>query len=326
MQLPEFIRALDGISAGFQRSQVLFTALEGGVFPLLEERRSSEEVAQCLGWDGRGTRMLLDALVGLKLLEKEEGKYWNSEMASECLVPGAPLDQTHILRHKANGWAAWSQLPEVIRTGKPAKREPRTGETLRDFICGMQDIAKESAKGILDIVDLSIYKNMLDVAGGPGTYMLTFLAAHPQMAGTLFDLPEVIPIAQEQAEKAGMLERVRFAPGDLTQDTLGTGYDLILLSNIIHSFSEEQNAALVKKCFDALLPGGRLIIKDFLLEPGRTGSSFAMMFALQMMLHTEGGDTYTTEQVCNWTDAAGFDVGRLVPLTPKSSLWMVDKK
>ncbi len=105
MQLPEFIRTLDGISAGFQRSQVLFTALEGGVFPLLEERRSSEEVAQCLGWDGRGTRMLLDALVGLKLLEKEEGKYWNSEMALECLVPGAPLDQTHILRHKANGWA-----------------------------------------------------------------------------------------------------------------------------------------------------------------------------------------------------------------------------
>lgn len=326
MQLSEEIRRLDSISGGFQRSQVLFTAMKGNVFVHLEEPRSAEEIAEAAGWSLRGTRMLLDGLLALHLVNKEDGRYRNAPIASQCLVPGAPMDQTSILRHKAYGWSTWSRLEEAVRTGKPAMREEeRSDEELRAFICGMRDIAAQSAQGVLEKVDLSGCTRLLDAGTGPGTYSIVFLQRHPALHATLFDRPEVITIAREQVEQAGLMERVAFLPGDLMCDPLGSGYDLALVSNIIHSFDPETNRALVAKCYGALEPGGLLIIKDFLLDPERTGPPFGLMFALHMFVHTEGGDAYTVDEVAEWTRDAGFQEGELVDLTPQTRLWLVRK-
>ncbi len=325
MQQPELVRQVDAISAGFQRSQILFTALRANVFSHLEEARTAEEVASALDWSPRGTRMLLDGLVALELLRKDNGRYQNGDAASQCLVPGAPLDQTHILTHKANGWNSWAQLGEVVRTGEGLPRKPRSEDQLRAFICGMNDIAKESAKGMVEAIDLSRYRHVLDVGGGPASYSIAFLKAHPEMRATVFDMPEVVPIGREQAKKACLADRIDFVPGDLTTDPLGAGYDLVLISNIIHSFSGEMNRTLVQKSFDALEPGGMLIIKDFLLDAERTGPAFSLIFALHMLLHTEGGDTYTVDEVGGWTQDAGFAPGELADLTPQTRLWLAKK-
>jgi len=269
--------------------------------------------------------MLLGALLALDLVEKDGDRYWNAPVATACLVPGAPKDRTGIIRHAANGWDAWSRLSEAVVTGTGAPVEIRNEAERRDFINGMNNIAKESARQVAAAIDLSPYRHVLDAGGGPGAYTIAFLQAHPQMCATIFDLPEVIPMARERVIHAGLQDRVRFLPGDLTVDAFGSGYDLVLVSNIIHSFSAEANRKLVRKCYEALEPGGLLIIKDFLVNNDRSGPPFSLIFALQMLVRTGVGDTYTIDEVKEWTDTAGFARGELVELTPQTRLWVAHK-
>ena len=327
MTIPDFTRRLDELAAGFQNAPILFTALRAGVFEKLQERASVEAVATGLGWSSRGTRLLLDGLVALQLVEKHDLTYCNAPIAQTCLIPGQPGDQTSILRHKSNGWNTWGRLEEAVRTGTGVPQEERgkDPEQLRAFICGMGDIARQSAGAILDAVDVSPYTHLLDIGGGPGTYSIAFLNANPAMRATIVDLPDVLPIAEQQARNAGLEDRIAFQAGDLTCDQFRRGVDLILVSNIIHSYSADINRDLIKRCHEALTPGGLLIIKDFIVEPDRTGPPYSLVFALHMLLHTEAGDTYSTHEVAQWTADAGFPPGKLIDLTPQSRLWLVAK-
>ena len=328
MDTENFVPYLDTLASGYQKSQILFTALRAGVFDQLEEPRTSNEVAGAVGWSPRGTRMLLDGLVALNLVDKDGEAYRNAPVASQCLVEGATLDQTHIMRHRDHGYATWGQLEQTVQQGHglPKAEESRSPEELRAFICGMNDIAKQSARDMLGIVDLTDRRNLLDIGAGPGTYSIACMEAIPELRATLFDLPEVIPIGREQVEATGFTDRASFVEGDLTTDELGSGFDLILVSNIIHSYGPDTNADLVKRCYSALKPGGKLIIKDFLLESDRMGPPFSLIFALHMLVHTDAGDTYSRDEVARWTDSAGFAPGAFRELTPQSGLWIVEKK
>jgi SAM-dependent methyltransferase len=271
--------------------------------------------------------MLLDGLVALKLITKTGEFYHNAAIASACLVPGRPSYQGHIIRHQRNSAESWPFLPEALRSGQ-AVRDPREAfppDRLRAFILGMSDIGKFSARDILSAVDLSRYRRVLDAGGGPGTYSIAFLQAYPRMHATVFDRPDVLEIAREQARNAGVEDRCTFQAGDLATDTLGNGYDLVFVSNIIHSFGPAANQALVRKCYDALVSGGHLILKDFLVENDRSGPPFSLLFALRMLLATGEGDTYTYFEVAEWTRAAGFKEGRVIDLTPQTRLWLVEK-
>ncbi len=325
----EFTNRISDISGGFRQAQILFVATEADLFSLLEESpKYAGEVAEARGWDARGTRMLLDGLVALGLVEKTGGQYRNREIASVCLVPGRDAYQGNIIRHTRSGWATWERLEESVRTGTGVPREggERSPDELRDFILGMRNIGLLSARDVLGALDLSRYRHVLDVGGGPGTYAIAFLKAHPGMKATLFDLPDVIAIAREQVAAAGLLERFSFLPGNYDTDSLGTGYDLVFVSNIIHSLGEERNRALARKCHAALAPGGTLVIKDFLVDEERTGPSFSLIFALHMLIHAGEGDTYTASQVADWTRAAGFGEGRLISITPQTRLWVTEKE
>jgi SAM-dependent methyltransferase len=328
MQPRELVNKLNVLSRGFQHSQILFCAVRHDVFSRLTTPATPEEVAAAHGWAPRGARMLLDGLVAIGLVQnKGGGRYVNTPDATLCLVPGSEYDQTHIILHHAYAYENYGRIDEAVSTGGPVKAESagRTPEQLRAFILGMADLTKTTMEAMLDVLDLSERKRLLDVGAGPGAYSIALLRAYPAMTATLFDMQPVIAIAREQVALAAMEDRCTFVEGDLTRDSFGSGHDLILLSNIIHSFGPEDNAALVRKCYEALSPGGMLILKDFLLEPGRTGPAFGLVFALHMMLHTEQGDTYTEDEVAAWTQAAGFGPGRLVDLGYASRLWLVEK-
>lgn len=327
-EIGAWTRQIDAIVGGFQQAQVLATAVRANVFAYLDTPSGASLVADRLGWSERGARMLLDALTALGLLVREGASYRNSAAASDCLVPGGAHDQTHIIRHKASSWDTWGRLEEAVRTGAAIPRDTpqRSPDDLRAFILGMADIGRMSAQTMLSALDLSPYRCMLDIGGGPGTYSIAFVKAHPEMRATVLDLPEVLPIGRDQAEQAGVAGKVSFEPGDLTKAEFGGPFDLILLSNIIHSYDPVTNQDVVRRAHRSLAPGGLLIVKDFLLDPGRTGPAYGLIFALQMLLHTPAGDTYTTEDVAGWTDAAGFAPGRLVDLTPQSRLWLAERR
>jgi len=326
--VPTWTRNIDAIAGAFQQAQILITAVRANVFAQLEKPVVPADVASALGWSERGVRMLLDGLVALGLVERDGPNYRNTAAASACLIPGAPHDQTHIITHKAGGWESWGRLEEAVRTGAAIPRESpnRSPEDLRAFILGMADIGRMNAEAMLAALDIAPYRRMLDIGGGPGTYSIAFVKAQPDMRATVLDLPDVLPIGREQAERAGVSDKVTFIEGDLTTSDFGGPFDLILLSNIIHSVDASTNQDVVRRAHAALEPGGMLIIKDFLLDSGRVGPAYGLIFALQMLLHTPAGDTYTIDDVAAWTDAAGFPPGRFVDLAPQSRLWIVQRK
>ncbi len=318
---------INALARGFMHSQVLFVANEAGVFAHLEQPATAADIAGKTGWDQRGTRMLLEGLVALGLARKTGSHYLNTPISSACLVPNRPAYQGHIVRHIQNTAAGWWRLKDAVATGKAVddSQPSQTSAELQSFILGMKDIAKTSAEEILKVVDLAPYKHLLDVGAGPGTYTIAFLHAHTRMKATIFDRPDVIPIAREQVCFAELDHRVKFIAGDVTHDALGSGHDVVLVSNLIHSLSPERNQALMRKCFDAMEPGGLLIVKDFLTDNDRTGPAFSLIFALHMLVGTGEGDAYSFDQVESWTNEAGFEKGRIVDLTPQTRLWLVKK-
>ncbi|HDP34861.1 MAG TPA: methyltransferase domain-containing protein [Candidatus Hydrogenedentes bacterium] len=325
-QLREWAGQINSIANGYKNASILYTAFNAAVFELLETPTTATDVAAALKWSERGTAMLLDGLLALGLVNKADNRYQNREAASACLVRSGKAYQGHILRHNQNSWEDWRQLEERVRTGTCAgKGENRSGEALRSFIMGMRDIATLSAREVLRAMDLSKYKNMLDLAGGPASYSIAFLQTFREMRATLLDKPEVVEIAKEQVLAAGLQDRFAYIAGDCMVEPLGCGYDLVFMSNIIHSFSARENAELVKKVYDALVPGGTIVIKDFIMENDRSGPAYGLIFALHMLVHTPAGGTYTFDEVKGWTDAAGFAMGRSIPLTPQTRLWIADK-
>jgi len=122
-----------------------------------------------------------------------------------------------------------------------------------------------------------------------------------------------VPIAQEHIDKAGLAERVKTRVGDLSKDKLGEGYDLVLLSAICHMLSPQQNRDLLRRCHDALAPGGRVVIQDFLLNPDKTGPRTAALFSLNMLVETRSGASYSEDEYAAWLREAGFqDVQRML--------------
>ncbi|MBN2307722.1 MAG: methyltransferase domain-containing protein [Candidatus Hydrogenedentes bacterium] len=326
--MPEEAARINELASAYKKSQVLFTALDAGVFPLLEEARTADAVAAALGWHPRGIRMLLDGLVALDLATKESGRYRNTPAASACLVPGGSDYVGHIVRHQHGAYDAYAGLADAVRDGGQAGRPPRrrTPGELESFILGMADLGRRAAQAILDLVDLSAYRNMLDVAGGPGTYSAAFVQRHEGLRATIMDRPGVIDIARQQIREAGLDGRFTFIAGDVLADDMGAGYDLILASNIIHAYGHEANRLLFKRCFAAMAPGGLLVINDFLVDDGRTGPPECLLFAIHMLvMTTTGGDTYTFADVEAWTRDAGFVDGRPLTASPRPRLWLARK-
>lgn len=325
MNSPDYIRRMDALSGGYQRSLILFAALRGNVFEHLAIPGSAGDIALRTGWHPRGARMLLDGLVALELIEKENGIYRNAAIAEACLIEGAPYDQRQIILHRANGLEAWLGLERALTEGKGVDSEQREPEALRAFILGMDNIARNSARELFPRLELDACRRMLDVGGGPGTYAITFVQMRPEMRATILDLPLVLPIAQEQVRQAGLEDKIDFCPADMTKDPFPAGFDIILLSNVIHSFDAETNRRIVRECFGALEPGGRLIIKDFLMDEERSGPPFSLLFALYMFVSTSGGDTYTLHEAEDWMIEAGFEKGEAVAFTPQTRLLIAFK-
>ena len=325
-RLREWTGVVNNIANGYKKSQILFTALKAGFFDLLITERAGASVAEALGWSERGVVMLLDGLVAMDLLEKRGDIYKNTPLASATLAKDGCAYQGDILSHNLSSWDDWAALEERVRTGTGVPYgERRTGQALRNFILGMSNIARLSAREVLQAVDLSGYRHMLDLAGGPATYPIAFMEACPGLRATLGDRPEVVEIAGEQVAAAGLEGRFDYITGDCLADDIGSGYDLVFVSNLIHSFSDEENASLVKKVYGALEPGGVIIIKDFIVENDRSGPAFSLIFALHMLVHTRGGNTYSFNEVRNWTDSAGFGPGDAIALTPQTRLWIAQK-
>jgi predicted O-methyltransferase YrrM len=170
----------------------------------------------------------------------------------------------------------------------------------------MHSIGFGLAQSVVARLELSSHRNMIDVGGGSGVYTIAVLRAAPQMRATVFDRPLVTEIARRKLAEEGMTDRVTFASGDFYADALPGGHDLALLSAIIHQNDTEQNVELYRKVYDALTPGGVIVVGDFVMSEDHTAPVAGTIFAINMLVNTPGGSTYSFEEISEDLKAAGF--------------------
>ena len=304
----------------YQDSRILLTAIELDLFNAVGADAPAEEIAERLDTDPRATEMLLNALVAVEMLKKRDGLFTSTPMAAQYLTAGSPDNERDAWMHSVNQWARWSRLTSCIRTGKaPVLPEigARGESWIRAFIAAMHRNAAGRAPQLVETVGASTVTRMLDIGGGSGAYSIAFALANPDLHAEVFDLPEVLPIAQGHIDDAGLTGRVVTRAGDLRRDDFGDGYDLILLSAICHMFGEDGNRDMLRRAYRALAPAGRVAIQDFVLEEDKTAPRMGAVFALNMLVSTHGGNSYSHEEYTGWLKEAGFrDVRRHWPGEP----------
>jgi precorrin-6B methylase 2 len=297
--------SIQALSRAFQESRIFLTGAELGLFDLLASQPlSADEVAARSGADLRGLTILLDALAAMGLLVKEGGKYHCEPSAAPFLTADGPASLLPALLHAADLWQRWSKLTEIVAGAQVGQRSPAAVQ--RAFIGAMNAGATAQAARIVALVAPGPARKLLDVGGASGTYTLAFLRAVPEMKATLFDRPPVVEMARERLAAAGVLDRVALVPGDFYQDPLPPGHDLAFVSAIIHQNSPKQNVDLFHKVFAALDPGGRIVVRDYVLSPDRTSPRSGAIFAVNMLTGGASGNCYTYAEIKDALGQAGF--------------------
>jgi (2Fe-2S) ferredoxin/predicted O-methyltransferase YrrM len=294
---------------GYQEARIILTAVELDLFTIAGSGAHADDVAKRAGSDPRATTMLLDALVALGLFAKDDGVYSAAPVAARYLSATGRDDARMALRHNTSLWQRWAKLTEVVKNGKPAQyteMADRDDDWTQAFIAAMHRNASMRAPMVVDAVDASGVRRMLDVGGGSGAYAIAFAKANDALHAEVFDLPPVLPIAEQHIREAGVGSRVTTRAGDLRTDAFGSGYDLVFVSAICHMLSAEENRDLFRRALAALAPGGRLVIQDFILEADRTAPRQAALFSINMLVGTERGSSYSESEYIIWMRASGF--------------------
>ncbi len=296
------------LGRNYWECRVLLTAAELDVFTLLKaEPLTAGEVAERAHAEARGMTILLDAAAALGLLTKREDRYHCEPELAGLLSGSSPGSVLPMLLHSAAQWKKWSDLTGIVRGEIEPGRHKFNDQTLRAFIEAMDVVATPRAESILAAVKPSAARRLIDVGGGPGTFTRAFLNAVPEMTATLFDQPGAIEIARERLHAAGVLERVTLVGGDFEVDQLPGGHDLALVSAIIHQNSQQQNVELYRNVFGALVPGGRIVVRDHILQPDRIRPPRGAVFAVNMLVSTSGGNCYTFDEIRDGLSQAGFE-------------------
>jgi SAM-dependent methyltransferase len=247
--------------------------------------------------------MLLNALVAVGALFKEDGVFRCTE-ESKALGP-ARME----FLHTVHLWDTWSTLSDCVKVGKAtATRGPESfpDARTRAFIAAMHARARDNAEQTARLSGIRDAKQMLDVGGGSGAYTIAFAKACPALQAEILDLGAVVPLAEEYIREAELQGRVRVRPGDMRTADFGEGYDLVLLSAVCHMWGEDDNRTLIERCARALVPGGHLVIREFILDEDRTAPPFAALFAINMLVGTEHGNSYTEGDYRTWMTEAGL--------------------
>jgi predicted O-methyltransferase YrrM len=293
----------------------LLTAFELGLFTALgDARKTSAEVAAALATGPRATDRLMNALTVIGLLEKEGERFANAPAAARYLVEGEP-DYMAGLMHAVNLWDSWSTLTAAVRAGTSVYERPgdEAGERRTEaFIAAMHYGASRRAERLVAMLELDGVARVLDVGGGSGAYAMAFVRAREGLTATVVDLPRVTPLTRRYVAEAGLSQKTEVVERDAVDEALPRGYDLVFMSQLLHSNSPKENVALIANGAASLNAGGRLVVQDFVVDEGRAGPPAAVIFALNMLVATEAGDTYTESEIRGWMAAAGLaDVERV---------------
>ncbi|EFE72037.1 O-methyltransferase family 2 [Streptomyces viridosporus ATCC 14672] len=314
---PVSVMPIMNMVSGLWVSQTLVTAHERDVFGHFAKRpgMTSAQLADEMGLEERPVEQLVTACAGLGLLERDGEGYRNTPMTDRYLLRGGE-DYVGgwveiVSRHDYPGWL---RLGEALRTNRPTAWDSERRDSLFDdenpvvvesFWEGMSAISRPTARALADAVDLSGDLSLLDVGGGGGAYAIELSRVYPSLRATIFDLPFVCDLTRKKVEQAGFGNRISFAAGDFFTDQLPSDQDVVLLSMILHDWDVDQCKSILRSCYEALAPGGRLLISELLVADTKDGPLDATLMSLSMLVETFGRN-YTGAEYRDWLLETGF--------------------
>lgn len=311
--LPEFnMERLMEMHLGFAPSRTLMSALDLNVFSkIYEGHRTAAEIARAAGASERGMAMLLDALTSLRMLDKSDAQYSLPTFVARFLVRESPDYLGDFINYDVV-WQAWGGLTESVRTGKPfrtVEHQREAEEFFPKLVRGLHIVNRQPAQNLarLFVGNIGTNARVLDVASGSGVWGIAFAEADRQIRVTAQDFPGMIPVTRSYVERHGVAEQYDYLAGDLRSIDFGRDrFDLAILGNIVHSEGVESSLGLFHRLHGALRPNGQIAVVDMVPNNERTGPVFPLIFALNMLVNTEQGGTYTFEEYRDWLTRSGF--------------------
>jgi len=318
MDFPELAR----LASAHVEARILQVAVRLGVFDAIGGRSlDAPGIALSLGTDPRATTLLLNALAAMGLLEKSAGRFSLTPIATNHLLRSSAQYLGGMILFDAGLWSCWGNLAEAIRSGAPVRppdmyqSDPAETEI---FIAAMHSLVKArgDAEWLAQAIDWRDTTEFLDVGSGPATYPIALCERFAELNATIFDLPATLRITQRYVREGGMENRIRLIAGDYRTDAIPGRYDVILLSNIIHGESEQVNESLVRKLVSSLQPGGKLLVKDHILDESRANPPVGAVFSLLMLLTTRAGRCYSFDEIKLWMQRAHLSQVQRIDLPP----------
>ena len=299
--------------ADFGNSHILDAAIEYDLFTHIHDGcHTYEEIARQAETDPRATRIVLDGLIALALVDKRGGKYFLCPISEAFLVKGKPSyigDFRHVTLAL---WDGMSHLKETLKTGKPMGRMD-TGTELQTWerlVTGIIPIVEPVAKALCDILEIGTRRRglrVLDIAGGSSIFGMTFLKWDPSTEITQLDWANVNRVAKRLNQDWGLEGKISYIDGEFRKTPVQeTYYQVVIASNFCRFESPEGNRELFLKAYRSLEPGGLMVISDFLPNGERTGPSFPLRFSVYTLTHTPEGECYTLSEYSRWLAEVGF--------------------
>jgi 3-hydroxy-5-methyl-1-naphthoate 3-O-methyltransferase len=299
---------------GYTAPLIIESAIHLGIFDALSAgSRTVEEVSKESGASARGVRAIMNALVGFGLLAKDGERYANAPESQAFLVSTSPAFHGGLFKHVSKQLVPkWLDLTEIVRTGKPKSAVNQEGagaaffEELVPDIFALSYQPARALAGALKVAEATGPVSVLDIAAGSGVWSIALAQASPKVRVTAVDWGEVIPVTKKITGKFGVADRYTFVAGDLMSADFGSGHTIATLGHILHSEGAERSRRLLKRVSDAMASGGTIAIQEFLVNDDRTGPPPGLIFAVNMLVNTEHGDTFSVGEIGEWLREAGF--------------------
>jgi ubiquinone/menaquinone biosynthesis C-methylase UbiE len=308
-------------SFGFAPPLIIEAAIRHQVFNALDEGpKTVDTLSAETRTSRRGLRAILNALLGLELLSRDDqGRYALTPESATFLVSGKPtFHGAFFLLTSESMLSKWRELNEIVRSGRPAQHINREQDGVGFFSRFVEDIfpmhypAAQRLGEALGVARARAPLSVLDLAAGSGVWSVALAQQSPHVRVTAIDWAGVIPITRKVTERLGIADRFRFVEGDLAEADFGTGHAIATMGHILHSEGEQRSRLMLKKTFDALAPGGTIAIAEILVDESRTGPLPALIFAVNMLVNSDQGDTFSLGEISEWLRSAGFEAVRTV--------------
>lgn len=305
--------SLQQMLSGYRLGQVLITSTRLGIFPLLSHgAMSAATLAEQTHTEPQALARLLNAAVALGLLTKAGDRYANAPLAETCLAQDRRYYMGHLVQREHAFYQRWGWLDEAVRTGQRPEaniRDEGQRNWVLDFELALYDLARVAAPAVAEALDLPADRplRLLDVGGGHGGYSMALAQRYPNLSATIYELPAAAEAARTILAREGMADRVQVQAGNFQEDELGTSYDLILLFGVLVSETPAGKLSLLQKAQRALVPGGRVVLREWCFDEDRTTPPGVTLSSLHMLLSTQSGDISTENELKSWLAEAGFE-------------------